>query len=123
MTRSWGRWPQFSELYVYTVAGETRIAEVTNLYRIGSHLGSHAGDKTNVSVSYYAMFADERTYNTAGFGDGYFRGHLAQTYIRHKFNRFVAGHLWAEYLIPGSYYADNRDDNAFFLRAELTLTF
>ena len=31
----WGRWPQWSELYVYTWVKESRIAEQTNLTRFG----------------------------------------------------------------------------------------
>lgn len=120
----WGRWPQFSELYVYTVASETRIAEVTNIYRVGPTWEVLPNQRMNISMSYYALFADERTYeNAPGFGDGYFRGHLAQAFLRYKFNRYLAGHLWGEYFIPGSYYSDNRDDDAVFLRAELNITF
>ena len=119
----WGRWPQFSELYVYTMASETRIAQVTNLYRIGPSWEATPTKKLSLSASYYALFADERTYTSAAYGDGYFRGHLFQAFLRYKFNSYVAGHLWAEYLIPGSYYSDQRDDNAMFLRAELTFTF
>ena len=120
----WGRWPQFSELYVYTVASETRIAEVTNIYRIGPTWEVLPNQRMNISMSYYALFADERTYaGSPGFGDGYFRGQLVQAFFRYKFNRYLAGHLWGEYFIPGDYYSNNRDDNAVFLRAELSLTF
>ena len=30
----WGRWPRFSEMFIYTYAGETRIGDLTNLHRI-----------------------------------------------------------------------------------------
>ena len=31
----WGRWPRWSELYIYTYAPETRISQLGNLHRVG----------------------------------------------------------------------------------------
>lgn len=119
----WGRWPQFSELYVYTVAPETRIAQVTNLYQVGPLWESAPIQKMSLTAAYYALFADQNTYTGPAYGDGLYRGSLFEAYFRYRFNRYTACQLGAEYFIPGDYYSDSRQDNAIFLRAELTLTF
>jgi len=121
----WGRWPQWSELYIYTYATETRIAEITNLHRLALNWQISPTDKMDITSGYAALFADENTRGAlAGFDDsGKFRGHLITGVLRYRFNRHVAGHLWGELFFPGNYYDDGRDDMATFLRAELFLTF
>ncbi len=123
-TSMWGRWPQFSELYILTYAPETRVADVTNLIRVGPSLDTSPTSRLSFNAAYYALFAADQTTPNAGIiGDGYFRGHLFTGVAKYKFNRYMSGHLWGEYFIPGDYYASNRDDNAIFLRAELMFTF
>lgn len=118
----WGRWPQFSELYVLTMANETRIAQVTNLYRIGPMWDANPTDKLSLSAAAYTLWAGEITKTNASItGDSHYRGELLEAMVRYKFNRFLAGHLWAEYMLPGNYYSGS--DAAMFLRAELTFTF
>ena len=120
----WGRWPRFSELYAITQSSETRAGDYSNLYRLGPTWEVNPTQKLSFSTSYFALFADQRTYpNSVNFGDGYFRGQLFQAIMRYKFNRFLTGHLWGEYFIPGNYYSDARQDNAVFLRAELAFAF
>ena len=55
--------------------------------------------------------------------DGTFRGHLFAAWAKAKFNKYVSGHLVAEYLAPGDFYAENRQDGSYFLRAELVLAY
>lgn len=121
----WGRWPRFSDLFLYTMAGETRVGDYTNLYRLGANWQVQPVEPLILNFAYYALFADENTYaaNTAAFGDDCFRGHLFLASARYKFNRFASVALLGEYLLPGNYYSDTRSDNGFFGRAELTLTF
>ena len=128
----WGRWPQWSELLVYTWANETRIAEITNLYRANIGWQANPGKDTTVSFDYHALFAyDTPLEGRPGFGSSSFRGHLFTAVLQHKFNRFLAGHLWAEYFIPGGYYddpggikaLDTREDPAAYLRGELVFSF
>jgi hypothetical protein len=121
----WGRWPQFSELYVYSYAPETRIANTTNLFRIGPGYVVHPTSNTEFEFDYNALFAPQNTLaGHAGFTDtGNFRGQLFSAIFRVKFNQFVSGHIWSEYLVPGNYYDDTRRDNAVYLRGEIFLTF
>ena len=121
----WGRWPQWSELYVYTYLGETRIAETTNLDRVAVGYEVSPTDKMQIDLDYHVLFANENTdRGRAGFaGSGNFRGQLFTTVLRYKFNRFLAGHLWGEYFIPGNYYTSPKDSDAVYLRAELVFSF
>jgi hypothetical protein len=125
----WGRWPQFSELFVYTDAKETRIANTSNLIRFGPGYVvrpySAKDSSLEFEFDYNALFADGNPINAApGFvGDGCFRGHLFSAIMRYKINRYMSGHLWSEYFVPGNFYSDANRDNAVFLRAELVLTF
>jgi hypothetical protein len=74
-------------------------------------------------VNYYWLFSDENNMaNRALFnGTGDIRGQLLQTWLKYKFNAHVSGHFWAEFLWPGSYYANK--DAMTFLRAEVMLTY
>ncbi len=121
----WGRWPQYSELYIYTLAGETRLADDTNLQRVAFGWQSNPTQKVELCADYHLMFANENTYaGRTGFSSsGNFRGQLITSVLRYKFNRFASTALIGEYFIPGDYYSESRQDNAVFLRAELVLTF
>ncbi len=122
----WGRWPQFAEVIIYNYATETRVAEVTNLHRLGFGWQANPTKKMQLAATYQLLFADENSFrgNPAMFsGSGCFRGQLATAILRYKFNRFLSGHLLGEWFEPGNYYSDNRDDGALFARAELVFAF
>lgn len=128
----WGRWPQWSELLVYTDANENRIAETTNLHRINVGWSANPTKQMELQANYHALFAyDNSEAGRAGFSTGDdFRGHLFTALLRYKFNRYLSGHLLGEYFIPGNYYQEidntpleTREDDAAFLRAEIVVTF
>jgi hypothetical protein len=122
----WGRWPQWSELYgPYTYGMETRTGETTNLHRLNLGWVAKVHPTSELSLDYHALFADENTRcGGAGFScDDKFRGHLVTAWLRAKFDKHVSGHLLAEYFLPGDYYVAPKGDNAYFLRAELNLTY
>ncbi len=134
----WGRWPQWSELYgPYTYGAETRTGETTNLHRLNLGWVAQVHPMAELSLDYHALFADQNTKCGPGGvtctsapapGLGFsthdkFRGHLVTAWLRAKFNKNISGHLLAEYFMPGDYYVTPKDDNAYFLRAELNLTY
>jgi hypothetical protein len=122
----WGRWPQWSELYgPYTYGSETRTGETTNLNRLNLGWAAKVHPSTEISLDYHAVFADENSRcGSAGFSCGdKFRGHLVAAWARAKFDKQVSGHLMAEYFFPGDYYIAPKGDEAYFLRAELFLTY
>jgi hypothetical protein len=118
----WGRWPQWSELIIYTYATENRIGEITNLQRLNLGWAAKVHPKAEVSLDYHALFADENTRCGGGYScDDDFRGHLLTGWIRARFDKTISGHLVAEYFMPGDFYESPKNDNAWFFRAELNL--
>ncbi len=122
----WGRWPQWSELYgPYTYGAETRTGETTNLQRLNLGWAARVHPTTEISLDYHAVFADENTRcGTAGFScSGKFRGQLFAAWARTRYDKHLSGHVMAEYFAPGNYYVAPKGDEAYFLRAELFLTY
>jgi hypothetical protein len=122
----WGRWPQWSELIVYQFATEERIAQITNLHRLWWGWQFDPIKQIRVQLRYHLIFCDRNTFkdtSPANFGSGCFRGQVLTTMITYKINRFLSGHLTAEWFKPDGYYSPARDDNALFTRAELVFTF
>ena len=124
----WGRWPQWSELYVYTMALERgRPGEMSNLHRLGFGYETNPCKVLNFHVNYHLLFADENSQkysNPARFsGAGAFRGQLLESKLTAKLSEHVSSHLVAEYFVPGNFYNENAlNDPAIFLRYELNFT-
>ncbi|QGU31543.1 alginate export family protein [Thermochromatium tepidum] len=123
----WGRWPQWSELMIYQWPLESRVGEATNLRRFNLGWIAQVHPTTQLLIDYHALWANEQSTRTAAqrvnlSGDGDFRGHLFTAWLKGKFTKNVSGHLVAEYLRPGDYYAENRRNDSFFIRAELNLS-
>ncbi len=123
----WGRWPQWSELMIYQWPLDSRVGEATNLQRLNVGWIAQVHPTTQLLVDYHALWADEESTRyasqTANIShDGDFRGHLFTAWLKTKFSKHVSGHLVAEYLATGDYYAENRRDDSFFVRAEVNLT-
>lgn len=131
----WGRWPQWSELMIYQWPLDNRVAQATNLLRLNAGWMIKLHPTTEFTLDYHALWALEESVRvpTSAYGnqnqlgnisqDGKFRGNLFTAWLRTKLNKNVSGHLVAEYLDPGNFYASFRQDNSYFLRAEITLTF
>jgi hypothetical protein len=126
----WGRWPRWSELYIYSYIYETsgKIAQMNNIMRFGPSWVSTPMKGTTFGVTYNALFAPQSTPTrriTPAAGsfsyDGNFRGNYLQTVLKHKFNDHVSAHLWAECVWMGDYYTNK--DLMTFLRAEVLFTF
>jgi hypothetical protein len=126
----WGRWPRWSELYIYSYIQETggKIAQLNNVQRVGVGWTLSPMKNMHLGAYYNALFAPEDTATRRRAvadgqfsNDGNFRGHFAQFVLKHQFSRHLLGHLWAEYIWQGDYYAQR--DLMSFLRAEVSLTF
>jgi hypothetical protein len=124
----WGRWPRFSELYIYTCPLESsgKVAQLNNLFRLGTNWSLVPVKGLTCSLAYNAWFAPEsvptRTLNAALFSrSGNFRGHFAQVVLRRQFNKQLSGNLIGECLWQGDYYA--RRDLLSYVRAEMQVTF
>jgi hypothetical protein len=124
----WGRYPRWSEMYIYSYINETskKNGQMNNIIRFGPNWTCTPVKDTTFSATYNAMFAPvdtpTRQQNSSLFTDsGNFRGHYLQTVLKHKFNDHVSAHLWAEFVWMGDYY--QQKDLMTFLRAEILLTF
>ncbi len=121
----WGRYPQWSDLYVYTYASETRIADTTNLHHI-TVLGwtIKPVKPMEISLDYHLLFADENTRrSSAQFSNhGSFRGQLFTAIAKYKFNNHVSTHVLGEVFGPGNYYNDRNNDVAAYARWEWVFT-
>ncbi|WP_295444179.1 hypothetical protein [uncultured Thiodictyon sp.] len=124
----WGRWPQWSELMIYQWPLDSRVGQATNLIRANLGWIAKVHPTTEVLVDYHAMWADQQSVRNTSQAfnishNGNFRGHLFTGWVKTKFNKYVSGHLVAEYLAPGDFYAVNRRDGSYFMRAEVVLAF
>lgn len=122
----WGRWPQWSELMIYQWPLDSRVGEATNLLRLNLGWMAQVHPTMLLTLDYHALFANQESTRTVAqlaniSGDGHFRGHLFTAWLKGKLNDHVSGHLVAEYLAPGDFYAENRRDDSYFVRAELVL--
>ncbi|HOX04626.1 MAG TPA: alginate export family protein [Verrucomicrobiota bacterium] len=124
----WGRWPRFSELYIYSYAAETsgKVAQANNIQRIGAGWTMSPAKDLHLGAYYNAWFAPQETPtraldSTLFSKNGDFRGHFLQSVLTYTISRHVKAHLWAEFVWPGDYYASR--DFMMFLRPEIYLTF
>jgi len=120
----WGRWPQFSELYVYPVALENRPGETTNFHRLGFGWSCKPHEKLDLAADYHLLWADRHPARNNAFftNNGAFRGQLLTGVLKYKFNPHISGHLLAEVFMPGNFYDKARNEVAGFFRYELTFT-
>jgi hypothetical protein len=131
----WGRYPRWTEMYVYSYIYETskKNGQMNNIIRFGPNWTCTPIKDTTFSATYNAMFSPVNTptravssslftgTTAANDGNGNFRGHYLQTVLKHKFNDHVSAHLWSEFVWMGDYYTHR--DMMTFLRAEVLYTF
>ena len=125
----WGRWPRFSEAYIYSYVPENsgKIAQVNNIQRLGVEWTLNPIKNMTFQAAYNAWFAPEEVPTRAGASlarfsqTGDFRGHYIQTILKHTFSKHFNAHLWGEFIWEGDYYANR--DLLTFLRAEVFFTF
>jgi hypothetical protein len=126
----WGRWPRWSELYIYSYINENggKIAQLNNIERIGGSYSLSPMKGMTCSATYNALFAPESTPTrqraaaAAEFSNsGHFRGHYLQTVLKHQFNKNISGHVWGEFLWERDFYTQH--DLMTFFRVELMFTF
>jgi hypothetical protein len=124
----WGRWPQWSELYVYTVAftKEAHLAEINNLHRLGGGWSFNPCKNLEVAADYHLLFADEAVDKSSGGGlvssSDKFRGQLFTVWEKYTINKHVSGHLVQEVFVPGDFYKGALDSTAVFLRGAVVFT-
>ena len=124
----WGRWPRWSELYIYSYINETggHVALMNNLARYGFTWTCVPTKGMGFSVTQNFLQALERIPTRAVApalfsNTGRNRGHYVQAVLKYQFNKYINGHLWAEMIWPGSFYANRQVLT--FLRPEIMFSF
>ncbi len=125
----WGRYPRWTDLYTFTMAPESRIAQFANMHRVGPTWTITPLKKLTFSAAYFALLADQSVVTRASAanqslfsGTGIVRGHYLQSIARYKFNPHVTAMLQGELLFPGDFYASSAATES-FVRAEVNFTF
>jgi hypothetical protein len=116
------RWPKWSELYIYTLAGEKGVAYWTNLGMWQLEALASPWKPLSLRATYYKMGAFHPFPGNANiYGTGRNRGDLYELRADVAAGSHFKGHVLYEHLAPGDFYAGS--DPARFFRAEVTYTF
>jgi hypothetical protein len=121
----WGRWPRWSELYIYTMFPENgRIAQITNLQRVGWSWTFKPHPTLGFIGYYHRLYANENPVGltrdpTLISENGGFRGHLLTGKLNYNFAKHIPGHILVEKFISNDYYAPPHSDNALMVRFEI----
>lgn len=120
----WGRWPSWSELYIYSYQKETRVLQVNNLCRVGPGWTITLAKKLDLISDYYLLFSDQDspTRGTPALftQTGNMRGQMITGVLKYRHNEHISMHLWSEFIFPGDYYTHS--DLLTFLRADILFT-
>ncbi|MFB3827986.1 MAG: alginate export family protein [Bryobacteraceae bacterium] len=112
-----GRWPKWSELYIYTQWKEKGVAYWTNTGMWQGEAGA-TWKSLGGRLTYYHMSAFQPFPGSpALYGNGLFRGNHYQARLDAAAGKHWKGHVLWEHHLPGDFYAHR--DNAYFLRFEV----
>ncbi|MBU0982664.1 MAG: hypothetical protein KKA42_02255, partial [candidate division Zixibacteria bacterium] len=116
-----GRWPKWSESYIYTQLREDGVAYWSNLASLYGVLACSPAPGLDFSLSYHHLMASVRstlTYPDSTVCGGETRGNLVIGKLGYRINDRLTGHFLWEGFVPGDYYRDDADGYS-WLRAEL----
>jgi Alginate export len=119
-----GRWPKWSESYIYTLISEGGVAYWSNLASVYATAKFEVSPEARFVLTYHHLMAPEKADSVKAFpgGDGSTRGDLVIGKLSCDINEHVSGHVLAEAFLPGNYYFDGADGYA-WLRVELMFSF
>jgi hypothetical protein len=115
-----GRWPKWSDSYIYTQIKEDAVAWWTNLASIYAEALFGLTPAVELKFAYHHLMAPQEAEASSDFpgGTGATRGDLFIGKLTYKFDQRWSGHLQWEGFTPGDYYFDGADSYA-WIRAEL----
>jgi hypothetical protein len=119
-----GRWPKWSDLYIYTLVRETAVAYWTNLASVFAKTSIVVVPDLTLSFDLHHLMAPQKANTMTAFpgGKGNNRGDLFIGKLTYQMNKHVSGHVLWENLDPGNYYFDGAD-NCAWMRMEFLLKF
>ena len=124
----WGDWPQFQrggvlQSYIWTAEGA--LGEVANLHRFGVGHSFMPAERWTMVSQYNLFWADENPgsqlpWTSPQYSDsGKFRGHMLSGIATYRCCKNFSTHFMVDYFIPGGYYDDATNDDAFYARGNL----
>ncbi len=118
-----GRYPKWSDSYIYTLVRERGVAYWTNLMSVFAKSSLDVAKDVTLSLDYHHLMAPQRP-DDRPFpgGDGTTRGNLVIAKLAYTMSPRVSGHVLWESFTPGSYYFDGADSFG-WMRMELFLKF
>ncbi|TFH64169.1 MAG: hypothetical protein E4G91_06650 [Candidatus Zixiibacteriota bacterium] len=119
-----GRWPKWSDLYIYTLVRETGAAYWTNFASIFAKTSIVVVPDLTLSFDLHHLLVPQKADPETSFpgGRGKNRGNLLIGKLTYQMNKHVSGQILWENLDPGNYYFDGADDCA-WMRMEFLLKF
>jgi hypothetical protein len=102
----YGRWPKWSDSYIYTLLKENGVAYWTNLYSLWGRAQIDIAKGVKFSFDYHHLRAPFNDTTRMAFpgGKGKYRGELGIFKLTYQINKMVNGRIIWENFNPGSYY-------------------
>jgi len=118
-----GRWPKWSESYLYTLTRESSLAYWSNMNSIYTTITFDFNSyNVNGYFTYYHLGADNTVPSLFPGGTGKTRGDLLVYRMNYKANKYLNGVLIWEYFKPGNFYFKGAS-SYHWLRFELTFIY
>jgi hypothetical protein len=118
-----GRFPKWSDSYIYTLVRERGVAYWTNLESLFAKTALDVTKDVTLSLDYHHLMAPEKPGDRPfPGGDGTTRGDLVIAKLAYTMNPHVSGHVLWETYTPGDFYFDGADSYG-WMRMELFLKF
>lgn len=106
----YGRWPKYSESFVYTYVKEKAIAFWSNLAALNLETKLPCAQDVDLLLDYYYMLsATSAAPGAFPGGLGRIRGNMLEGRLTYRFSPVVSGHMVWERFVPGSFYFTGAD--------------
>ena len=111
-----GRWPKWSESYIYTLTKENTVAYWTNLLSVFGRAQYDFSKTVRLTLDFHHLRSPHKPNPDAPFpgGRGKTRGDLYIGKLVYQLSASTSGHIIYEYFDPGSYYFPSADDYGWF---------
>lgn len=107
----WGRFPKWSESYIYTLIVENKgkVAYWSNMASLHAEIKGEISEKILFDAAYHHLWAVEDNKTEFCSGEGKQRGDLLICRIAYKIDTKWSGHLLWENFSPGNFYSSSAD--------------
>jgi hypothetical protein len=111
-----GRWPKWSDSYIYVLTKEVSVAYWTNLLSVFGRVQYDLSKAVRLTLDFHHLRSPQKPPSTTPFpgGKGKTRGDLYIGKLVYQLSASTSGHIIWEYLDPGSYYFPEADDYGWF---------